>query len=142
MLLSSQTYVILLSSITARNYMHILEDSNLPFFVYYVTQQSLLCKDNYSKGVSENNRPPENPPEKDEDDKLKFQKYIVPLFMDFAEKNKIDPMVCYEVAHEIELSLIENCRSKGFQDADIEVHKLIAEMNWKTRKKEVKRDKV
>jgi hypothetical protein len=31
--------------------------------------------------------------------------------------------------------LIENCSSKGFQDADIEVHKLIAEMNWKTRSK-------
>jgi hypothetical protein len=85
--------------------------------------------------MSENKKPPENPPEKDEDDKLKFQEYIVPLFMDFAEKNKIDPMVCYEVAHELELSLIENCSSKGFQDADIEVHKLIAEMNWKTRSK-------
>jgi hypothetical protein len=55
-----------------------------------------------------------NPPEKDEDDKLKFQEYIVPLFMDFAEKNKIDPMVSYEFAHELELSLIENCRSKRF----------------------------
>jgi hypothetical protein len=45
--------------------------------------------------MSEKKKPPENPPEKDEDDKLKFQEYIVPLFMDFAEKNKIDPMVCY-----------------------------------------------
>ena len=33
-----------------------------------------------------------------------------------------------------------NCSTKGFQDADIEVHKLIAEMNWKTRKKEMIRD--
>jgi hypothetical protein len=81
-----------------------------------------------------------NPPEKDEDDKLKFQEYIVPLFMDFAEKNKIDPMVWYEAAHELELSLIENRRLRGFHDADIEVHKLIAEMNWKTRKKEMIRD--
>ena len=54
--------------------------------------------------MSENKKPPENPPEKDEDDKLKFQEYIVSLFMDFAEKNKIDPMVCYEIAHELELS--------------------------------------
>jgi hypothetical protein len=46
-----------------------------------------LCKDNYGKEVSKNRRPPENPPEKHEDDKLKFQEYIVPLFMDFAEKN-------------------------------------------------------
>jgi hypothetical protein len=38
--------------------------------------------------VSENKKPPENPPEKDEDYKLKFQEYIVPLFMDFAEKIK------------------------------------------------------
>jgi hypothetical protein len=49
-----------------------------------------------------------------------------------AEKNKIDPMVCYEVAHELEMSLIENCRSKGFENGEIEVHKHIAEMNWKT----------
>ncbi|HEU4824403.1 MAG TPA: hypothetical protein VFS97_13345 [Nitrososphaeraceae archaeon] len=28
------------------------------------------------------------PPEKDEDDKLKLQEYIIPLFMDFAEKIK------------------------------------------------------
>ena len=90
--------------------------------------------------MSENKKPPENPPEKDEDDKVKFQEYIIPLFMDFAEKNKIDPMVRYEVAHELELSLIENWNSKGFQDADVEVHKLIAEMNWKTRKKEMIRD--
>jgi hypothetical protein len=85
--------------------------------------------------VGENKKPPENPPEKDEDDKFKFQEYIVPLFMDFAEKNKIDPMVCYEAAHVLELSLIENCRSRDFHDTDIEVHKLIAEMNWKTRMK-------
>ena len=44
-------------------------------------------------------------------------------------------MVSYEIAHELELSLIENCRSKGIHDTDIEVHKLIAEMNLKTRKK-------
>jgi hypothetical protein len=56
--------------------------------------------------VGENKKPPENPPEKDQDDKVKFQEYIVPLFMDFAEKNNIDPMVCYEIAHELELSLI------------------------------------
>ncbi len=59
--------------------------------------QSLLCLNNYSIEVSENTRPPENPPEKDEDDKVKFQEYILPLFMDFAKDNKIDPMVCYEV---------------------------------------------
>jgi hypothetical protein len=55
--------------------------------------------------------------------------------MDFAEKNKIDPMVCYEVAHELEMSLIENCRLRGFENGEIEVHKHIAEMNWKTWKK-------
>jgi hypothetical protein len=85
--------------------------------------------------MSESKRPPENLPEKDEDDKLKFQQYIIPLFMDFAEKNKIDPMVCYEVAHELEMSLIENCKLMGFEKGEIEVHKHIAEMNWKTRKK-------
>jgi hypothetical protein len=48
--------------------------------------QRLLCKDSYSKEVSENKKPPENPPEKDEDDKLKFQEHIIPLFMNFAKK--------------------------------------------------------
>lgn len=91
--------------------------------------------------MSGNIRPLENPPEKDEDDKFKFQEYITPLFMDFAEKNKIDPMVCYEVTHELELSSIENCVSKGFDKAEIKVHKHIAEMNWKTRKQEMMRDR-
>jgi hypothetical protein len=103
--------------------------------------KSLLCINNYSIEVSENTRPPENPPEKDEDDKVKFQEYILPLFMDFAKDNKIDPMVCYEVAHELELSLIEDCLSKGFNKAEIEVHKHIAEMDWKTRKEEMMGDK-
>ena len=39
--------------------------------------------------MSESKRPPENPPEKDEDDKLKFQQFIIPLFMDFAKKIKL-----------------------------------------------------
>lgn len=103
--------------------------------------QSLLCINNYSIEVSENTRPPENPPEKDEDDKVKFQEYILPLFMDFAKDNKIDPMVCYEVAHELELSLIEDCLSKDFSKAEIKVHKHIAEMDWKTRKEEMMGDK-
>lgn len=100
----------------------------------------LIVYKNYSIEVSENTRPPENPPEKDEDDKVKFQEYILPLFMDFAKDNKIDPMVCYEVAHELELSLIENCLSKGFNKAEIKVHKHIAEMDWKTRKEEMMGD--
>ena len=29
-------------------------------------------------------------------------------------------MVCYEVAHELEMSLIENCRLKGFENGEIE----------------------
>jgi hypothetical protein len=91
--------------------------------------------------VSKISRPPENPPEKDEGDKLKFQEHI-PLFMNFAKKNKIDPTVCYEVAHELELSLIEICMTKGFDEAEIEVHKHIAEMDWKTRKEEMMRYRV
>lgn len=92
--------------------------------------------------MSKISRPPENPPEKDEDDKLKFQEHIIPLFMNFAKKNKIDPMVCYEVAHELELSLIEICMTKGFDEAEIEVHKHIAEMDWKTRKEEMMRYRI
>lgn len=62
--------------------------------------------------------------------------------MNFAKKNKIDPMVYYEVAHELELSLIEICMTKGFDEAEIEVHKHIAEMDWKTRKEEMMRYRV
>ena len=58
------------------------------------------------------------------------------------KKNKIDPMVCYEVAHELELSLIEICMTKGFDEAKIEVRKHIAEMDWKTRKEEMMRYRV
>jgi hypothetical protein len=50
-------------------------------------------------------------------------------------KSILSNMVCYEVAHELEMSLIENCRLKGFENGEIEVHKHIAEMNWKTWKK-------
>jgi hypothetical protein len=99
-----------------------------------------LCIDNYSIEVSENTQPPENPPEKDEDNKVKFQEYILPLFMDFAKNNKIDPMVCYEVAPELEPSLIENCLSKDFNKGETEVHKHIVEMDWKTRKEEMMGD--
>ena len=62
--------------------------------------------------------------------------------MDFAKENKIDPMVCYEVAHELELSLIEICMTNGFDEAKIEVHKHIAEMDGKTRKEEMMRYRI
>jgi hypothetical protein len=104
--------------------------------------EKLIVYKCYDIEVSKNTRPPENPPEKDEDDKVKFQEYILPLFMDFAKDNKIDPMVCYEVAHELELSLIEDCLSKGFEKAEIEVHKHIAEMEWKTRKEKMLGDQL
>jgi hypothetical protein len=63
-----------------------LEWRNVRPNVTQAALQSLLCRDNYNIKMSGNKRPPENPPEKDEDDKLKFQEYIIPLFMDFAEK--------------------------------------------------------
>ena len=46
-------------------------------------------------------------------------------------------MVCNEVAHELELSLIEICMTKGFDEAEIEVHKYIAEMDSKGRNDEI-----
>ena len=104
--------------------------------------EKLIVYKCYDIEVSKDTRPPENPPEKDEDDKVKFQEYVLPLFMDFAKDNKIDPMVCYEVAHELELSLIEDCLSKGFEKAEIEVHKHIAEMEWKTRKEKMLGDQL
>ena len=85
--------------------------------------------------MGENKKLPENPPERMNMTSLSSKSILFHCLWTSLKKNNIDPMVCYEVAHELELSLTENCRSKGFHDADIEVHKLIAEMNWKTREK-------
>jgi hypothetical protein len=73
---------------------------------------------------------------------LNFKRAYYPTLYELRQKNKIDPMVCYEVAHELELSLIEICMTKGFDEAEIEVHKHIAEMDWKTRKEEMMRYRV
>jgi hypothetical protein len=46
----------------------------------------ILVIDNYSMEVSKISRPPENPPEEDEDDKLKFQEHIISHSLYYTEK--------------------------------------------------------
>jgi hypothetical protein len=36
--------------------------------------------------------------------------YITPILMDYAENNRVDPVVCYEVCHELELMVEEQCK--------------------------------
>jgi hypothetical protein len=93
--------------------------------------------------MGSNKQPPAaNPPKKDEEDRTKFLGYILPIFTDYAENNRIDPIVCYEVCHELELSVIENCRAKGIDGTEIEMHRQIAEMKWKASKEAMMRDEV
>jgi hypothetical protein len=40
------------------------------------------------------------------EDKAKFLGYITPIIKDYTENNRIDPAVCYEVCHELELMMI------------------------------------
>ena len=77
--------------------------------------------------------PPTNPRRtpKDDEDRVKLLDYIFPLFADFVERNSINPAIGYEVSCEIEMNMIEICQSKGIDSSELEMHRHIAEMNWK-----------
>jgi hypothetical protein len=60
---------------------------------------------------------------KDREDRVKFLGYIAPIITDYAENNRIDPAVCYEVCHELELMMIEKCKVKGMNTYELEKHK-------------------
>ena len=79
---------------------------------------------------------PERRP-KDEEDRVKLLDYIFPLFADFVKKNSINPAIGYEVSCEIEMNMIELCQSKGIDSSELEIHRHIAEMNWKARKESI-----
>jgi hypothetical protein len=66
-----------------------------------------------------------------DEDRIKFLGYITPIIIDYAENNQIDPAVCYEVCHELELIMIEKCKEKGINDYELEYHKQIAETSFK-----------
>ena len=54
-----------------------------------------------------------NQSNKNKEDRAKFLGYITPTITDYAENNQIDPAVCYEVCHELELLMMEKCKVIG-----------------------------
>jgi hypothetical protein len=67
---------------------------------------------------------------KDREDRVKFLGYIIPIITDYAENNQINPAVCYEVCHELELMMIEKCKERGINDRELEKHKQAAETSF------------
>jgi hypothetical protein len=76
---------------------------------------------------------------KDREDRVKFLGYIAPIITDYAENNRIDPAVCYEVCHELELMMIEQCKARGIDDRELEKHKQVAETSFRASKESLKR---
>lgn len=83
----------------------------------------------YSKPPPTTNRSP-----KDDEDQKKLLEYVDPLLTDFAKKNRINPAICYEVCCELEMNLLEQCKSEGIDSAELEMHRHVGEMNYKSRK--------
>ena len=77
--------------------------------------------------------------ENKEDDIAKFLGYIIPIITDYAENNQIDPAVCYEVCHELELMMMEKYKAKGMNTYELEKHKQVAETSFKVAKESLKR---
>ena len=77
--------------------------------------------------------------ENKEEDRAKFLGYITPIITDYAENNRIDSAVCYEVCHELELMMMEKCKAKGMNDSELEKHKQVAETSLKAAKESLKR---
>ena len=77
--------------------------------------------------------------ENKEEERVKFLGYITPIITDYAENNRIDPAVCYEVCHELELMMIEKCKAKGMNTYELEKHKQVAETSFKVAKDSLKR---
>jgi hypothetical protein len=73
------------------------------------------------------------------DHRAKFLGYITPIITDYAENNQIDPAICYEVCHELELMMIEKCKAKGINAYELEKHKQVAETSFKVAKELLKR---
>jgi hypothetical protein len=90
----------------------------------------------YYKNVN----PENNSPDKHEEDRANLLGYITPIITDYAENNRIDPAVCYEACHELELMMREKCKEKGINDHELEKHKQAAETSFKTSKGTLKED--
>ena len=80
-----------------------------------------------------------NQTDKDKEDRTEFLGYIIPIITDYAENNRIDSAVCYEVCHELELMMIEKCKAKGMNTYELEKHKQVAETSFKVAKESLKR---
>jgi hypothetical protein len=66
--------------------------------------------------------------------------YITPILMDYAENNRVDPVVCYEVCHELELMVEEQCKAKGITTDELQRCKIAAEVNFKVSNDSLIRD--
>jgi hypothetical protein len=75
---------------------------------------------------------------KNEEHRANLLGYITPIITDYAENNRINPAVCYEVCHELELMMIEKCKAKGMDTHELEKHKQVAETSFKETKKSLK----
>jgi hypothetical protein len=81
-----------------------------------------------------------NQSNKNQEDRVKFFGYLTPIISDYADNNRIDPGVCYEVCHELELMMIEKCKAKGMDANELEKHKQVAEISFKASKESLKRE--
>jgi hypothetical protein len=72
-----------------------------------------------------------NSSKKYEQERVNLLGYITPILMDYAENNRVDPVVCYEVCHELELMVEEQCKAKGITTDELQRCKIAAEVNFK-----------
>jgi hypothetical protein len=69
-----------------------------------------------------------NSSKKYEQERVNLLGYITPILMDYAENNKVDPVVCYEVCHELESMVKEQCKAKGITTDELQRYKMEAEV--------------
>jgi hypothetical protein len=77
--------------------------------------------------------------DKNKEDRVKLLGYLTPIITDYAENNRIEPGVCYEVCHELELVMIEKCKAKGMDAYELKKLKQAAEANFRASKESLKR---
>jgi hypothetical protein len=76
--------------------------------------------------------------DKNKEDRAKLLGYLTPIITDYAENNRIEPDVCYEVCHELELVMIEKCKAKDMDAYELKKHKQAAEANFRASKESLK----
>jgi hypothetical protein len=81
-----------------------------------------------------------NSSKKYEQERVNLLGYITPILMDYAENNRVDPVVCYEVCHELELMVEEQCKAKGITTDELQCCKIAAEVNFKVSNDSLIRD--